>query len=50
MKVSLPYSLKSVAIYSTIHYFTVSCVEKVDEVYFVFSLKWGLCLVSKDKS
>jgi len=50
MKVSLPYSLKSVALCSAIHYCTVSHVEKVDEVYFVFSLKWGLCLVGKGKN
>jgi hypothetical protein len=50
MKVSLNYSLKSVTLYSAVHYFTLSCVEKVGEVYFVFSLKWGLCLVGKDKN
>jgi len=50
MKVSLPYGLKSDMLYSAIHYFTVSCVEKVDEVYFVFFLKRGLCLVGKDKN
>lgn len=36
-------------LYSGIHCFTVSCVEKVAEVYFLFSLKWELCLVDKDQ-
>ena len=39
MNVGLPYSLKSVTVYSAVHYFTVSCIEKIDEVCFVFSLK-----------